>query len=259
MRPRPARRRVQPWAHQAPASLPASNLDRFLWLRRVTAIFGAAAFLGIVGYGLFAKAPVDCLTSLHTFCTDEEAQALQARYPNRLANMRAKPASDITEFQKQFSDWQDLSVHLSWRGKNMVRIARSETIATVRVGDRIVEVLSNGQQRPGSSSTVIVQFESPDSWNSWLKSYDDQADGLLVLKTLAHDLQTLRPRPTIAIVRNKDEVELRLENSSRALIHLHSAGEVQQQLRTLQAVFTSSTMEQQPGEVDVRFKNVITR
>jgi hypothetical protein len=212
----------------------------------------------VSGFLLWPTKP-ECLTNIYTICSESETTVISQYYRNRWQVLTPQIQTTLPEIQTALPEIEEVSPRLTLLGQPQVQITRSHPIATIRIGGTPTEILSGGQMRPGQETLPSISFESEESWENWKRSYETQEIALSSLEALHREIQTLRPRATTVKIQSRDDVEIRLENTSRARIHLHSAAEVQSQLHTLQAVFSSSTMETLPAEVDLRFKNIITR
>lgn len=277
MLPRPARRQRNPsstnWSQSPVRShsiiAPRVRSERLVapveqnrkspFARRVFVGITGLAGLGLGAYFLFAPATPECITSIHTICSEAEAAVISQQYKSRWQILTTNAQTKLPEIQQALPEIEAITPGLKLSGQPQVQITRSHPIATVRIGGTPTEILSGGQMRSGQETLPSVTFKSKETWERWIASYPNQEIALASLEALYSEAQTLRPRATTVKVESRDDVEIRLENTSRARIHLHSAEELQSQLRTLQAVFSSSTMETLPSEVDLRFKNIITR
>lgn len=211
--------------------------------------------VSLAGWFLLTPPNLVCQTHQFTTCTEAEIQALQRHYRRRWSSDQ-----DISAWRVSFPHWEEVKTSTDWQGRTKIVITRSQPIITIQIGEEWRRVLSAGQvETTDEASWPAVRFANSDVWQAWRSSYPDWETAAEVLKTLATTQQSLRPRATQIEVRSQTEAEIRLENTSRAIVSLESAPALENQLRTLQAVFTSSTMEQLPTEVDLRFKNVIVR
>lgn len=250
---------ITPRVRNERVAVPVEKDRKSPFARRVFAGIAAFAGLGLGTYFLFAPTTPECITNIYTICSEAEASVISDQYKNRWQILTTDTQTKLSEIQLALPEIEAVSPGLKLSGQPQVQITRSHPIASIRIGGIPTEILSGGQMRPGQETLPSVTFESEQSWESWKNSYENHGTALDSLEALYSEVQTLRPRATTVRVESRDDVEIRLENTSRARIHLHSAAEVQSQLRTLQAVFSSSTMETLPSEVDLRFKNIITR
>ncbi len=217
------------------------------------------AGVGVATFFLFKPTQIDCITSISTFCSPTEVEALQEHYPNRFKLLTKNASENLDDLRTKIPELESLRGRLTWLGGSQVIITRSEILATVQIGSETHDVFSNGQEIVQSEKKSILQFKNQENWENWKGSYGSEQQYTEVLATLDNEISKTRPRITLVEVDNINRANLRLENSTRAVIHLKSAEEIHNQLRTLQAVLQSSTMETLPAEVDLRFKNVIIR
>lgn len=259
---RPHRSRSSFAPRQISRTIPETSQPRFPQLRQSFFVILFLAGIGVSGWLAFwSKPPLICRTQHYTNCSPEEQEYFAGLYSTRFRAWRANPHQDLpADWPTRFPQWEDVSVNLNWLGKTSVIISRTEAVGTVEIGEEWWSISSSGQKlKPVASTWPAIRFESLATWETWRQSYQTATHSAQALKTLSAQLPNMHPSVSEAQVFTKNQVELKTSAGVQGIVSMENAEVITAQLRTLQAVLGSSTMEKRPSVVDVRFTNVIIR
>lgn len=250
MKPRPVRSLVR---SEKPRS-------RTVSLKKIFVSFVGLILIGATAYWLWSKPPLICRTQEFTRCTEQELSVLQENTPRRWRLLIGQEQIVLGPFHSTFPEWSSVESQLLVNGAWQVIIERGYPVARIRVENQAFELLSNGFRRSTELEPwPVIAFETHSTWEAWQAEYVSASESAQALDNLTKNIPILPARPTEIMVKNSTEVTMRLENTVRATLSIKDPETIGEQLRTLQAVVNTSTMDQLPSEVDVRFKNVIIR
>lgn len=203
---------------------------------------------------------IECRTGISTACPTEIETELQSLKSVSWWRVPAVVASQKAQLQQKYSTVTDLTSTRRLNGTVLIILTQAEPLFITRWQGQDWQVFSTKALLPTSKQPpYVVQWQHEEGVNTLSEqpSITWSTEQLIATQHLLQKLDALSPRVTKVTLLSPDEIEVSQESRPMIVVQVHSTQEVDRQLATLQAFFSSSTIEIPHQRVDVRFADVI--
>lgn len=231
------------------------------FVRRLTMVGMVLIGLSTATALLFVKPrKIECRTQLSTTCPVSIEQGVQQLTSVRWWMVPSRAQDLRRELMQQHNTLTDLVATRRVNGTVLVTITQADPLFQMRWQNQDWQVYSTLTAQPTNKQPpFVVQWQDEQGISGatqhatliWSPSH------LMALNHLLHKLENWYPRITKVTVLSPDMIEIFPEGKPVVALQVQNNQEVDRQLATLQAFFSSSTIDTPHQRIDVRFEDVI--